>query len=237
MSSIAPVHRRPLRPAARALAVAAGLGLAACGGSSSNGVDGKTPTAIVGASKQAADAANSVHVAGSIAATGAPTTFDLHLVKGRGGQGTLSVNGLSFQLIRIGPDIYVKGSPAFYKKFSGAAATLLQGKWLKGQATSGSFSAIGPFTDLPSFVDQALSNPEKTLTKGGSRTIGGQKVIDVKDPTGGSLSVATTGKPYPVQIAKGGTSGGTINFDRWNASVPLKAPADSVDINTLQGSG
>ncbi len=237
MGSIAPVHRRPLRSAARALALAAGLGLAACGGSSSNGVDAKTPAAIVGASKQAADTANSVHVAGSIAATGAPTTFDLHLVKGRGGQGSLSVNGLSFQLIRIGSDIYVKGSPAFYKKFSGAAATLLQGKWLKGQATSGSFSAIGPFTDLPSFVDQALSNPEKTLTKGASRTIGGQKVIDVKDPIGGSLSVATTGKPYPVQIAKGGASGGTITFDQWNSPVKLTAPADSVDIAQLGAAG
>jgi hypothetical protein len=229
----------PLRPLARGLCVAAaGLGVVACGGgSSSNGVDAKTPTAIVAASKQAADAATSVHIAGSIAATGAPTTFDLDLVKGQGGQGTLSVNGLSFQLIRIGPNIFVKGSPAFYKKFSGAAAQLLQGKWLKGQATTGSFAAIGPFTDLPSFVDQALSNPEKTLTKGSSRTVAGQKVIDVKDPIGGSLSVATTGKPYPVQIAKGGTSGGTISFDRWNASVALKAPADSVDINQLQGSG
>ncbi|HEU0316573.1 MAG TPA: hypothetical protein VFR49_04540, partial [Solirubrobacteraceae bacterium] len=79
------MHRPRLRPAARALTVVAGLGLAACGGTSSNGVEAKTPTAIVGASKQAADAANSVHVAGSIAATGAPTTFDLHLVKGQGG--------------------------------------------------------------------------------------------------------------------------------------------------------
>ncbi len=222
--------------AASALVLTAGLGLAGCGGgSSSNGVAAKAPDAIVAASKQAADTATAVHVSGSIAATGAPTTFDLNLVKGQGGRGTLSVNGLSFDLIRIGPLIYVKGSPAFYRKFSGAAAQLLVGKWLKGQATSGSFAAIGPFTDLPSFVDQALAQqPNMTLTKGASTTAAGQKVIQVKDPMGGILSVATTGKPYPVQISKGGTSGGTITFDKWNTPIALSAPPNAVDINSLQ---
>jgi hypothetical protein len=52
---------------------------------------------------------------------------------------------------------------------------------------------------------------------------------------GGTLSVATSGQPYPVQIAKGGASGGTISFDQWNASVPLTAPAGAVDLNALAG--
>jgi hypothetical protein len=219
-----------------ALAVTAGLGLAACGGSSekTNGVDGKAPEAIVAASKQAADTAKSVHVAGSITASGAPTTFDLDLVKGQGGRGTLSVNGLSFELIRIGPTIYVKGSPAFYRKFSGAAAQLLIGKWLKGSATSGSFGSMGPFTDLPSLVDKALTRPDVKLTKGAKTTVAGQKVIEVKDPMGGTLSVATTGKPYPIQIAKSGSDGGTITFNRWEAPVALTAPGQSVDVDALQ---
>jgi hypothetical protein len=227
-------RHRPARAAG--IVLAAGLGLAACGGSSSsdNGVAKKAPTAVVAAAKQAADTATSVHLSGSIAAAGAPTTFDLRLVKGRGGTGTLSVNGSSFDLIRVGSTIYVKGSAAFYRQFSPAAAQLLQGKWLKGQAGSGSFAKIGPFTDLTSFVDQALTPQSTTLTKGATTTVAGQKAIQITDGPNGTLSVATTGKPYPLQIAKTGASGGTITFAGWNASVPLTAPADSVDIATLQ---
>jgi hypothetical protein len=225
-----------------AVLVAAALGLAACGGSSGgakdNGVAAKAPTAIVSAAQQAADTATSVHLSGSIAASGAPTTFDLNLVKGTGGSGTLSVNGLSFNLIRIGSTIYVKGSPAFYKQFSGAAASLLDGKWLKGLSTSGSFKSIGPFTDLTSFVDQALaSQPGQKLSKGANTTIAGQKVVEVKDPNGGTLSIATSGQPFPVRIAQGGTSGGSITFDRWNTPVALKPPPAAVDLAKLQAGG
>lgn len=215
--------------------------LVACGGGSSNtggasnGVDAKAPDAIVTAARQAADAASAVHLSGSIAATGAPTTFDLNLVKGTGGSGTLSVNGLSFDLVRIGSTIYVKGSPSFYKKFSGAAATLLNGKWLKGASTSGSFAAIGPFTDLSGFVDKALANqPGQKLTKAGAATIGTQKVVQIKDTNGGTLSVASTGQPFPVRIAQGGSAGGSITFDRWNVPFTLTAPAGAVDLAALQ---
>jgi hypothetical protein len=51
---------------------------------------------------------------------------------------------------------------------------------------------------------------------------------------GGTLYVATTGKPYPIQITKSGTSGGKILFDRWNAPVTLVAPKHSIDLSQLQ---
>lgn len=218
--------------------VLACLGLAACGGSSpkSNGVDAKAPDAILAAARQAADAASSVHVAGSIAATGGPTTFDVHLVKGQGGTGSLSVMGLSFDMIRIGSTIYVKGSPAFYRKYGGAAAQLLQGKWLKSSATSGSFASVGPFTELPAFLDHLLTPPAgHPLTKGATTTVAGQKSVQLSDGRGGTLSVATTGQPYPVQIGNGGATQATISFDKWNANVPLTAPAGAVDLAALAG--
>jgi hypothetical protein len=200
-----------------------------------NGFDAKAPAAIVTAAQQAADTVTSVHVSGSMPAKGAPTTFDLHLVKGTGGTGMLSVNGMSFRVIRIGSTIYVKGSTAFYKQFSGSAASLLDGKWLKGSSTSGSFKSIGAFTDLTSFVDQALAAPPgQTLTKGAKTTIAGQKVVEVKDPSGGTLSIATSGQPFPVRIVQGGADGGSITFDHWNSSVALVAPANAVDLANLQ---
>lgn len=220
------------RRAASALLIAGAIGVAGCGGPSGNGVAAKSPDAIITASRQAALTATSLHVAGSVPASGAPTSFDLSLVAGHGATGSLTINRVRFDLIRIGRAIYVKGSPAFYRRFGRTAAQLLVGRWLKGDATAGSFSGIGPFTDLQTFLGKVLS-PGLRLTKGTASTIAGVPSIAVRDPSGGTLRVATTGKPYPVTITQTGASGGTVTFDRWNAAVLLRAPADAVDLKQL----
>ena len=57
-------------------------------------------------------------------------------------------------------------------------------------------------------------------------------VDDVSE--GGTLYVAATGKPYPIEVVKDGGKGGTVVFDRWNEPVTLVAPADAIDITKLQ---
>ena len=71
--------------------------------------------------------------------------------------------------------------------------------------------------------------------KGASTTLIGQKVLAVKDTSaGGTLYVATTGPPYPVDVSKGGTGGGRIVFDGWNQPVSITAPASAIDVTQLQ---
>jgi hypothetical protein len=210
--------------------------LGGCGSSSSgNGIAAKSPTDIVAAAKVAADAASSVHVSGSIVSGGSPITLDLDLLAGKGGRGRLTENGLGFELIEIGGTVYIKGSSAFYRHIGGtAAAQLLQGKWLKAPTTSKEFASISSLTNLRALVDTTLAN-HGALTKGGTTTITGQKVVGVTDTgKGGTLYVAETGQPYPIEIAKSGVGGGTIRFDRWNESVSLAAPANAIDIAQLQ---
>lgn len=212
--------------------------LAGCGGSkgNSNGVASKSADDIVAAAKAAADSATSVHAYGSGSDNGVPLVIDLHIVAGKGGKGSLSEHGLSFELIRIGPTAYIKGSSAFYKKFAGAAAAqLLQGKWLKASAMTGQLASLTPLTDLGKFFDTALANHGK-LAKGGESTVHGVKVVAVNDTTkGGTLYVATTGKAYPIEVTKTGVSGGTLNFDQWDQNVTLTAPPNAVDISKLKG--
>jgi hypothetical protein len=218
------------------LAVTAAL-IVGCGssGSSGNGVASKTPAEIVAATKVAADAASSVHVSGSIVSNGSPITLDLDLLKGKGGRGQLSESGLSFELIQTGGTVYINGSPAFYRHVGGsAAAQLFQGKWLKAPASSGSFASLASLTDIRQLVDTTLAN-HGTLAKGGSTTVAGQKVIGVTDTSkGGTLYIATTGQPYPIEVRKDGASGGKIVFDRWNEPVTITAPANAIDITQLQ---
>jgi hypothetical protein len=237
-----PLRPRPLLAVIVAIAVAlVALVLAGCGGSgdsSSNGIASKTPTEILAAATAAANSASSVHVSGSIVSGGSPITLDLELVAGKGGRGQISEDGLSFNLIQVGGTAYISGSPAFYSHFGGPTAEkLLAGKWLKAPASSGSFSSLGSLTDLDQLLGTALSD-HGALTKGPTTTIDGQQVLSVTDAShGGILYVATTGKPYPIEIYKTGKTGGKISFDHWNAPVTLTAPANAIDLSQLESHG
>jgi hypothetical protein len=228
--------RLPFIPALALIAALAVAGCGSSGGSSENGVAAKSPTEIVAASKAAAASASAVHVSGSIISEGAPITLDLSLVEGQGGKGRVSENGLSFELIQVGGYAYISGSAEFYKHFAGsAAAQLLQGKWLKASATSGSLASIASLTNLHKLLEAALAKPGGALSKGSTTTIEGQKAISVNDTKGGGvLYVATTGQPYPIQISKTGAGGGKIVFSEWNKPITLTAPSPAVDINQLQ---
>ncbi len=213
------------------------VALAGCGksGSSGNGVASKSAEEIVKESKAAADAATAVHVSGSLKSGGAPVTLNLSLVAEKGAQGEISQNGASFKLILVGDTAYISGSPAFYRSLGGsAAAQLFKGKWLKASATSGEFSSFKQLADMRQLIDTTLA-AHGTLVKGATTTVNGQPVIAITDGSkDGTLYVATTGKPYPLQIAKGGSESGTITFSNWNQPATITAPSNSVDLSELK---
>jgi hypothetical protein len=226
------------RPPSVARAVLAlgvlGAALGGCGGSSGNGVAAKNPGEIVAASRAAADAATSAHVSGTIVSGGSPITLDLVLTT-HGGRGQLALGGLGFELIQTGGTVYIKGSPAFYRHIGGAAAAqLLQGRWLKAATTTPGFASISSLTDLHRLVDAAVAS-HGTLLKTARTTVNGRHVVGVTDSSqGGTLYVTTTGKPYPVQIAKAGAGGGALSFDRWNQPVSIVPPANAIDLAQLR---
>ncbi len=230
----------PMR--ARLLSLAGALllvvgAVAGCGGSSSsgNGVASKTPEQMLSAAKSAADGAASVHLAGSIVNEGKPISIDIELLAGKGGKGRITLEGLAIQLIRVEKAVYISGSEAFYRHIAGAAAAqLLQGKWLKAPENGGNFSSLASLTELGKLIDTALAG-HGTLRKGAETTIAGRKVVGLEDVSnGGTLYIAATGTPYPVEVVKRGGSGGSIVFDRWNQPVTLTAPANAININQLQ---
>ena len=60
------------------------------------------------------------------------------------------------------------------------------------------------FTDLRGELNRLLSTTAP-VAKGAKTTINGQKAIEVKEAAKlykGLLYVATTGKPYPIQLVK-----------------------------------
>jgi hypothetical protein len=220
-----------------ALSALVALALAACGssgGGSSNGITSKSPDDIVTAASSAVASVNSVHVSGTVLSGGQHVTLDLNLVNGKGGRGSMAQNGLGFQIVALGPEVYINGSQSFWRTFGGAAAAqLLSGKWLKAPAT-GQLSSLATLTNVQKLFNQLLSSHGK-LAKGKTTTIHGQQAVAVTDTTnGGTLYVATTGKAYPLEISKTGAQGGQITFDHFNQPVTLTRPANAIDISQLK---
>lgn len=226
---------RSLTPLACLLALAL-LALVGCGSSSSgNDVASKSAEEIVKEAKAAADSASSVHVSGSVNSGGSPVTLDLNLASGKGATGQISQNGSTFKIVIDGGTAYISGSDAFYRKLGGsAAAQLLAGKWLKISTNTPEFASFGSLTNMRKLLDTVLVG-HGTLQKGSTTTVGGQQAIEVKDTTrGGSLWVATNGKPYPLQISKTGSETGAIKFDKWDEPVTITAPSSSVNLSELK---
>lgn len=209
----------------------AGL-IAACGGSSGTGLASKSPDVIVQEANNAIAHASSVHVSGSISNNSIPLTLDLSLVAGKGGTGALSEGGLTFRVITVGPSVYIQGTPAFWSHFAGpTVARKLDGQWLRAPA-AGQFASIAALTNQQLLFGKVLLS-HGHLKKVGTATVNGQKVVGVRDsPAGGTIYVAATGQPYPVELVKGGS--GRIVFDRINQPVALNPPAHFRNLSQLR---
>jgi hypothetical protein len=229
-----------MRASALALVLTAAL-LAGCGSSKKaskpNNEASKPAARVLADAKAAATSASSAHVSGHITSTGTPIELDLSTVRGKGAKGSMSTNGLSFDIVRIGDTVYIKGSDAFYKHFAGAGvAQLLHGKWLKASATRGRLRSLAPLTSLGALF-AGISAHHGKLANDGKTTYQGTDVVAIRDTSDGSkLYVAATGRPYPVAIV-GGRKGdsGAITFDDWNKAVSLSAPSEAMDISNFGG--
>jgi hypothetical protein len=228
-----------VRLAASLAALSALVVLAAgCGssGPKSNGVENKSANDIVQTALNAAKQATSVHVSGTIN-TGSAVTVDLYLVRDVGGKGSITTNGSTFQVVSTGGKLYVKADAATLTKIGNAAvAQLLAGKWFIAPTSLSQVSSLSNLTNISKLFSAALSQ-SGNLTKGDTTTVNGQAVIGVTSSRkNGTLYVATTGTPYPVQIAgtKPGNNG-AISFTDWNKSVDVSAPPNPVDVSKLVG--
>jgi hypothetical protein len=227
-----------MRTARMAVAAAVVALLAACGssGPKSNGEKSKSPAQVLADAKQAAAGASAVHVFGRLVSAGQSIKLD-ETTSGKDGRGTMSESGLSFDFVRVGDKVYIRGSDAFWRRFGGAAAAqLLHGRWLVASATKGPLASVATLTSIGRLFQQASSGHGK-LVNDGETTYRGQKVVAIRDKDkGGTLYVAATGTPYPVAIVRSQTANsGAVVFDDWNAPVAVTPPKNAVDLSKLSG--
>lgn len=206
--------------------------LAGCGGSGSSGEASKSAAAILADARQAALAAENVRIVGTVHNGQERISFELTLAQNRGG-GTVTLDGSKVELVRTGNTAYVRAGADFYRRFDAQAAIpRLAGKWVKVQTTTPNFAELISLTDLYSFVTQSLQT-KGTVTKGAVKSVAGQKAIELKSPHGGSVFIATSGKPYPIEFSSSVPPAGTVTLSDWDSATVPTAPPHAVDLGTL----
>jgi len=223
------------------LAIVLAAAIAGCG-SLGNDVASKSPAQILAAARAAAEGASSVHIESKLAQARIASTIDVDAASSHGARGKISFGPIAYEMILVGDTAYFKGSTALYSQLVGsaAAARLPKGAWLKGSATTGQLGALASSVEQDKLLARLLES-SGDLAKGANTTVNGQKVVEIKEAGHvlftASLYIATTGKPYPIEIAKRGREHGQITFSRWGEPVSLAAPANAVDISRLQRGG
>jgi hypothetical protein len=213
------------RRTAALLVVAASITLAGCG-DSDNGVADLAADEIVAEVLEAAEAAESVQVTGEMEVDGTELAFDMGFTAD-GATGTMTAEGVDIELLSVDGDVYMSGDADMWTTLAGdpAAGALLANRRVLVPADDAAFEDFAGFADLAGFVDELMTT-EGSVSKGEETEIDGQKVIGViSDDEGGTLYVATTGDPLPIQLAAPEGETGSLDFD-WDATVEVAAPDD-----------
>jgi hypothetical protein len=221
------------------IAAAAGALVAGCGSSSgpssssgaSNGIANQSASQILTAAATALKSARSVMLVGSFSSNGKATQVNGTFFSTGDANATLGLNGVTSQLIKIGPTDYFKAPAAYWTAQGIAAGTAakLDGIWV---SIPDSQANIGNNLSLSAFASHATKDIG-TYTKGGTTTVNGQAVITITSAKEGTVYVATVGTPYPVEVVKTGSNAGTLTFSNWNGGTEPTPPAGAKTLAQL----
>lgn len=191
----------------------------------------KSPAQIFADAKAAMLHVKDFHVQGDAVEGTAAITVDISLSH-NGGGGTIAMPGVLMHIIVSGKWAYVKADEKTWEKLTGSKslAQLVANRWIKAPKTSKDFADFVDLTVSDQFVAQLSSSlTAGSVTKVGTITWHGQKVVVLADRQGGKLYVADTGAPYIVYItgAKAHSSGSLTFSEFGTASLPA-APNRSI---------
>ncbi|MET9439212.1 hypothetical protein [Streptomyces sp. NPDC006610] len=225
------LRRAALVSAMCALAVT-GTGLTGCSSedpdAGTNGVGKLPPEQIQTRTRKAAASAEAVHLSGTVVAGKNTYSLDMRL-KGDGGTGSVTAEGATFRLLRVGEELFLMADAEFWSDGeegdSEAAAGKLEGKYVKVPEGDPSYKRFSGFTDKDQLLDGLLTLHGALKTDGRHEQSGVRTVrITGDEGAGGTLDVSLEGTPYPLRLVRAGGAG-TLRFSEWGKDFELKQPA------------
>ncbi|SEN52549.1 hypothetical protein SAMN05216267_1006121 [Actinacidiphila rubida] len=190
-----------------------------------NGV-GKLPAQTIEArAKAAATSAHTVRLSGTVVSVGQTYRLDMRL-SDSGGIGEVTTKGSTFELLRVGQDLYLKAGSSFYggsDKDSQSAAAKLDGKFVKVPTGDPAYRQFSGLTDKKLLLGD-LFLLDGSVSVGSHGKVGDVKTVTLNGSKGGALDVSLSGTPYPLRYQRVGNAG-TLTLSDWGQDFTLAAPA------------
>ncbi|MEV8531174.1 hypothetical protein [Streptomyces sp. NPDC051211] len=236
-----------LRRAVGTGALCVGLAVAATGcgeepdpDKGTNGVGKLSAEQIEDKARSAATAADSVRLSGTVVSGGKSFTLDMRL-KADGGSGEVKSQENTFQLLRVGEELFLKADAAFWGQSE--AAGKLGDKFVKVPEGDPSYKQLRGFTDMHVLLDGLLGLDGK-LDKGAYTKIGHTRSIMVTADkgAGGKLAVSLEGTPYPLRLERA-AGAGAVELADWGTKFQIEAPPQEQTVDygsqlpTTKGTG
>jgi hypothetical protein len=230
-------RRAALVTATCALAVTGAAALTGCSGdpdAGTNGV-GKLPADRIQAkTRAAADAASAVRLSGTVVTSGRTYRLDMRL-KADGGTGSVTSNGATFKLLRVGEQLYLKADAGFWNQADGkdgdGAGGKLDGKYVKVPQGDPAYKKFSGFTDKDVLLAGLLTLHGSLATDGHHEQSGTRTIRITGDHgSGGTLDVSLEGTPYPLRLVRAGGAG-TLSFSDWGRDFRVAEPAKSETVD------
>ncbi|MFC8433468.1 hypothetical protein [Streptomyces sp. NPDC057253] len=194
-----------------------------------NGVGKLSAEEIQAKTRAAAGSAEALRLSGNVVTSGRTYKLDMRL-SADGGSGSVTAEGTTFQLLRIGKELYLKAGAGFWAQEDGkgedtdAAADKLDGKYVKVPSGDPAYKKFSGFTDKDVLLDGLLTL-HGTLDTDGHHEQAGTRTIRITGDKGdgGTLDVSLEGQPYPLRLARAGGAG-TLTFSAWGKDFALTEP-------------
>ncbi|UXY29748.1 hypothetical protein [Streptomyces sp. HUAS TT20] len=226
------IRRAVLVSATCALVMTGTAALAACNedpDAGTNGVGKLSAAKVQSRTKAAAGSVDAVRLSGTVVTRGHTYRLDMRL-KPQGGIGSVTSEGTTFHVLRIGEQLFLKADAAFWSHADGAAgkggdtADKLDGKYVKVPQGDPAYKKFSGFTDKAVLLDGLLTL-HGTLATDGHHEQSGTRTIRITGDkgSGGTLDVSLQGKPYPLRLVRGG-SAGTLSFSDWGKDFTVTQP-------------
>lgn len=218
--------------------VVAGSGLTGCAeedpDAGTNGLGKLSAAKIQSRTAAAAKSADTVRLSGTVVSKGRTYRLDMRLAED-GGTGSVTSEGSTFRLLRVGEHLFLKADKEFWEheddkggdsKSDTAAADKLEGMYVKVPTGDPSYRRFSGFTDKDVLLDGLLTL-HGTLATVGRHEQGGLRTIRITgdDGSGGTLDVSLEGTPYPLRLVRAGDAG-TIRLSDWDKRFPLEEPSE-----------
>jgi hypothetical protein len=185
-----------------------------------NGVEELGPKQILAQARAAALAAKSVNMVG----TSPAASLNLVVTK-TSSDGKRSAGETTLKTRVVDGVIYVKGDEAYWTEaFNKKKAKKIGDKWVAGELSNPKLKSFKQTSTMKPLMDQFLVlNGKGTVGEVG--VVQGQPAVPITSASG-TTWIATTGKPYVLQITSSPDTGedATVDFKSWNKKVVIKAP-------------